>query len=201
MVIEKIEDHLPKYLSPEHQRELGEQLRDFENRNYYTRQLPDALLQGDGWNALSLFDFATGQRGQVKGIVLSNSCDISAGNKRDIPARIVFAPLVPLERYQKLLEASRALTQDQIEKKISAIRQQSVTSLFFLPKGGDLEADHIAVLDDLHNVPSEAFLGEAMRRRLFTLSQMGFYLFVLKLSIHFCRFQEDLDRDSGVAVA
>jgi hypothetical protein len=32
---------------------------------------------------------------------------------------------------------------------------------------------------------------------LFTLSNFGFYLYLLKLSIHFTRIQEKIDRSTG----
>jgi hypothetical protein len=54
--------------------------------------------------------------------------------------------------------------------------------------------DHIALLDDLHTLPLGMFQ-KADRPKLFTLSQVGFYLFVVKLSIHFCRFSEGISRD------
>jgi hypothetical protein len=79
---------------------------------------------------------------------------------------------------------------------MEAIRKQRITSLFYLPKGGQLDEDHIALLDDLHNVPLATFEASTSRSKLFTLSQMGAYLFLLKISIHFCRFSEDLSRDS-----
>ena len=54
---------------------------------------------------------------------------------------------------------------------MEAIRKQLVTSL-------SLDSDHIAILDDLHNIPLRKFFAEmASLRKLFTLGQMGFYLF------------------------
>jgi hypothetical protein len=151
-------------------------------------------LQGDGWTKIEILDFATGARDKIKGVLLSNSCDINPNNPRDFPPRIVFAPLIPLQAYVDLLRSASVLKPEQIEAKLDSIRKQRVTSLFYLPEGGGLDADHIAILDDLHNVPLKMFLKEVDRVKLFTLGQMGFYLFLLKLSIHFCRFQEGVAR-------
>lgn len=38
----------------------------------------------------------------------------------------------------------------------------------------------------------DAFKNQSIK--LVTLSQQGFYMFLLKLSIHFCRFQENIAR-------
>src|SRR5262245_54491687 len=114
-------------------------------------------------------------------MLLSNSCDIALENKRDFPPRIVFAPLIPLQAYVDLLRSSTGLGAEQIDNKVRSIRKQQITSLFFVPAGGNLEGDHIAVLDDLHSVPLGHFVAEKDRVKLFTLSQMGFYLFLLTL--------------------
>jgi hypothetical protein len=194
ITVEQIQDYLPKYLSPKQQQELVAQLRDFENRSYYTTLHETEMLQGDGWTKIEIVDFATGARDKIKGILLSNSCDIAPENPREYPPRIVFAPLVPLQAYTDLLKRSTALSSEQIDSKIESIRKQEITSLFYLPQGAGLDADYIAILDDLHNIPLQTFLNVAERTKLFTLGQMGFYLFLFKLSIHFCRFREGIAR-------
>jgi len=194
--VEQIQEHLPKYLTPKQQHDLFEQLNDFENRNYYTTLYETELLQGDGWTKIEVINFDTGTRDKIKGILLSNSCDIAPTNVRDFPPRIVFAPLISLQAFDELLKRSASLRPDIINTKINAIRKQRVTSLFYLPSGADLDGDHVALLDDLHTIPLQRFLTEAERAKLFTLGQMGFYLFLLKLSIHFCRFQEGIARDA-----
>jgi hypothetical protein len=194
MITDRIEEHIPKYLTPAEQAELVEQLRDFESRPFYTKKYAKQVLQGDGWANLQIFNFLTGERAQIKGLIFSNSCDISIDNQRDIPPKIVFAPLVPLRAYEEKLAASGKLDTVRIESKLAAIRKQLVTSLLYLPKGGGLQEECIAILDDVHSMPRTAFFTSTRDEKLFTLSQMGFYLFVLKISIHFCRFQEGISR-------
>lgn len=149
------------------------------------------MLQGDGWRGFQLFSFASGNRTTVRGIVLSNSCDISPENERVLPPNVTFAPIVKLSKVKARFE-ERALDALQIESRLQAIRSQSVTSVFYLPAEGPLEEEHVALLDDLHSMPVDAFRHAATK--LFTLSMAGFYLFVFKLSVHFCRLQENIDR-------
>jgi hypothetical protein len=193
-MIGTLEDFVPKYLPEADKEALVDQLRDFENRNYYTTKFPSDLLQGDGWFGFDVLNFSDGRKDQIKGIMLSNSCDADSQNDRDLPARIIFAPLVAVSRYVDLLRKAD-VDADQIGHKIEAIRKQRITSLFFLPKGGSLDEDHIALLDDLHNVPLSVFRAKKERAKIFTLSQMGAYLLILKISMHFCRFSEDIVRD------
>ena len=150
------------------------------------------MLQGDGWSSIEIVRFEDGQRAKIRGILLSNSCDIDPTNRRDFPPRIIFAPLVNLAAYERQLKTQ--MSANVVEDKIDAIRSQTVSSIFYLPAGGNLHSEHIAILDDLHTIPLSTFEVEAGREKLFTLGQMGFYLFLMKLSIHFCRFQESIVR-------
>lgn len=149
------------------------------------------MLQGDGWRGFQVFSFATGNRNQVRGIVLSNSCDVSPENERVLPPNVTFAPIVKLSRIQKRF-AQRGLKGDQIETRLQAIRSQSITSMFYLPADGPLGEEYVALLDDLHSMPVEVH--REAGEKLFTLSMAGFYLFVFKLSVHFCRLHENIDR-------
>jgi putative ribosome biogenesis GTPase RsgA len=86
------------------------------------------------------------------------------------------------------------IAKDQIDRKLIAIKQQKITNIFFLPKGSGLDDDYIALLSDVHTVPYSVFAEKKSKAKQFTLSQIGFYIFVLKLSVHFCRFHENVDR-------
>lgn len=184
--------NFPHYLTNPQAERLAAEFAQYESANYYTRLRADELLQGDGWSGLDIVDVRNGNRTRVRGITLSNSCDIDRNNRRAMPPHVVFAPLIKLQSFEGRLRAA-GLAADKIDDKISAIRKQHITSVFYLPMGANLAEDHIALLDDLHTVPLEMFLS-ADQPKLFTLSQVGFYLFIIKLSIHFCRFSEGIYR-------
>lgn len=190
---ESIQDQIPYYLTREDKDSLITALNSFPHVDYYLNRYPQDFLQGDGWTSLGVIRLEDGERKFVKGILLSNSCDIDMANKRDLPAKIVFSPIIRLSRYKELLMNS---IQDgnRIENKIAAIKEQKVTALFYLPKGSILDDDYVAVLDDIHTIPLNSFIAQDSKQKLFTLSQVGFYLFLLKLSVHFCRFQENIER-------
>lgn len=190
-----IQNQIPYYLSQESKGNLVRALEDFPNPiDYYINLFPEEVLQGDGWNSFVVVDYENGNRKSVKGILLTNSCDISPANPREFPPAFTFAPIIKLKGYQKkLLEAG--ITQQQIDDKVVAIKEQKITTLFYLPQGGKLDEDYIALLSDVHTIPKQVFEARVDRQKLFTLSQVGFYLFVLKLSVHFCRFHEEIARD------
>lgn len=191
---EAIQTHIPFYLTQDQKDGLIKALGDFPRQiQYYIGLYPNEMLQGDGWEQLEVIRFEDGARDRIKGIVLSNSCDISPDNKRDTSPKITFAPIIKLTNYSQLL-LSNGLSQQQIDDRFVAIREQRITSMFYLPKGGALEDEHVALLDDLHSIPAHAFEQVAEKKKLFTLSMVGFYLFLLKLSVHFCRFHENVAR-------
>lgn len=186
---------LPKYLSPEKQGDLFAELKSFpKNMRYYTQKmgLQEDILQGDGWKSFTAIDFETRASKIVSGLILSNSCDIDPANKRSYPVKVLFSPLVSLEKFSALM-SKKGIPQKKIDAFLTNVRKQRITSMFYLPKLEDHFSEYIVLLDDIHSQPLQSFL-DATKENIFTLSQYGFYLLLFKLSIHFSRFQEDVDR-------
>jgi hypothetical protein len=187
---ESIGTYIPYYLTQGDKDALVRALADFDSIVYYKRLDHPTALQGDGWSSLQLLKYETGEKKKVRGIILSNSCDIDPSNKRDIPGRLLFAPIIRLKSYGELLNQA-GISKEKIASKFDSIRKQFVSTLFYLPVGEALDDEYIALLDDIHSIPQSVFLEEKERKKLFTLSLPGFYLFILKLSIHFCRFSDE----------
>lgn len=199
LTAESIQQQIPYYLTQEQQEGLVKELSSFPaGLNYYTIKHRNDLLQGDGWSQFQVIRFESGERKGVKGLVLSNSCDIDPDNPRDLPVRLLFAPIIKLQSFENQL-LRVGIPQESVSAKIRAIREQRVTSIFFLPKGGSLDSEYVALLDDVHTMPAAVFWQDAEKTKLFTLSLAGFYLFLLKLSVHLCRFHECVDRDEAMA--
>ena len=192
---ESIKDQIPYYLSQRAKENLATALDRFPRQiNYYTDLYKEEFLQGDCWTSVEILRFEDGTKKLIQALLLSNSCDVAPENKRDLPTKLSFASMVKLERYVDLLK-NAGLDQKQIATKVIAIKEQKVTSLVYFPKGAALEEDYIALLDDIHTVPSQAFINRNEKIKVFALSNVGFYLFVLKLSVHFCRLHEEVVRD------
>jgi hypothetical protein len=196
---ESIIEQIPYYLTEPQKEGLLRALNNFNRgqlieTDYYSYNHQDELLQGDVWTKLQFRNFHTGEKGSILGIILSNTCDISPDNKRDMPTNIIFAPLIPLSSYIDLLEKVK-IDQDKIQNKIISIKEQRVTSIFYLPRGTVLRDDHIALLDEVYTMPSKVFESEKEKAKFLTLGHFGFYLFVFKLSIHFCRLHENVARN------
>jgi len=194
-VFEQIKLFLPKYLTPEQTKELYAELAAFPNfRQFYlfSSMHADELLQGDGWAGLVAINFYSRETKTVNGLVLSNSCDVSSENARKFPVNLLFAPIISLSRFVERLQLT-GQTSQQIENQLSAIRSQKMTSVFYLPRAEGVIEESMVLLDDIHAEPLEYFQNN-YKSPLFTLSQHAFYIFIIKLSVHFCRFQEGVQR-------
>ncbi len=134
--------------------------------------------------------------GGVKGA----GCDIDLDNPRELPMQITYSPIFNLEKYRKLLE-SQDKSPEYVRQHIDIIKRQGITQILYLPEGGNLKYDGIVFLDRINNCSNNAISRDNLReRRLFTLSNYGLYLFLLKISIHFSRIQEKIDRNTGVII-
>jgi hypothetical protein len=201
-----LRQQIPFYLTAEPaQKALLAELKalsDGANKGYFIPKGYDGytteMLQGDGWRGFQVFSFTSGNLNPMRGIVLSNSCDVTPGNARVLAPKVTFAPIVKLSKIVERFEAF-GLDKGQVDSRLQAIRAQGVTSIFYLPADDLLEEEHVALLDDLHSMPIEVH-GKAAEK-LFTLSMAGFYLFVFKLSVHFCRLHENVDRSPQPATA
>ena len=199
-IFEQVSLFLPKYLTPSQKQDLySEMLRFPGTTQFYLHRpdLRDQLLQGDGWQGFIAINFHTGQIKVVSGVILSNSCDVSTDNSRSLPVNILFAPLVNLSQYEQLLLAN-GKSPAQVGSQFNEIRNQKVTSIFYLPRLSGVIEESIILLDDIHVHPLRDFL-EVSHEPLFQLNQFAFYLFLIKLSIHFCRFQEGIQRFEDAA--
>ena len=206
---EEIKKYLPHYLSAESNSKLFEDLRKFPNNlddRFYSWRLTksESYYQGDGVKQLLVMNLPELKPGKLPSIILSNSCDIDPTNRRLFESRISYAPIFQLEKYKNALIKDHVDTGvykiDVINNHIKNVVKQLTTQILYLPKGCGLENDSIVFLDRINNCPIEELnrCGEGSCK-LFTLSNYGFYVFLIKISIHFNRIQEGIDRSEIVA--
>lgn len=205
---ENVSVYLPPYLSETSKNKLFEDLDKFNNRidcgqELYSKALKTApfLMQGDGIDQMYYVNLPSCDIKNVRAIICSNTCDISLDNlkTRKNPARIMYAPILSFAKYRNLLLTK--FKEEQIHSHLVEIKKQHVTQILFLPMGDGLPEDSIVFLDRMISLPlKEDLVHHAIDHRIFTLSDTGFYLFLIKLSIHFTRVQEKIDRFAGIDV-
>lgn len=202
MKLDDFKIYLPKFLSTESDKELFDGLKDFPNNidsRIYTNYLSDSdiIYQGDGVRDMLFINLPSSDIKPVPSMILSNTCDIDLSNSRNFPAQVVYAPIFNLTKYQSALSKQSKKTKEQIESHIYSIKNQEITQVFYLPELKGKIDESIVFFDRVCNFPNNLISRENLKeKRLFTLSDYGSYLFLLKLSIHFTRIQDKVERKS-----
>ncbi|MCU0347389.1 MAG: hypothetical protein MUC59_10625 [Saprospiraceae bacterium] len=200
---EDIKTFLPKYLSEESTKTLFQNLGEFPNnvtKSLYTEALKgyDVVFQGDGLSDLLVVNLPDTTINPANAIILSNTCDIDLANKRNFPSQICYAPIFNLGKYKAKLLKEGLKNEESIESHLLEVKQQKVTQILYLPIGGGLSYEGIVFLDRINNCDNKSISRDTLKQnRLFTLSDYGLYLLLLKISIHFSRIQEKVDRGKG----
>jgi hypothetical protein len=206
---DEIKKYLPQYLSDKSQKNLYSDLKDFPSNvnggHLYSNHLSkdNTIYQGDGIDGLMVVNLPDLEARPLKCIVLSNTCDIAPSNKRLFGSRLVYTPIFNLEKYRSALIHDHVkngqLDTKIIDDHIETVKHQYITQIFYLPCCFGLENDSIVFLDNLFNCPTDELNDEFIRsHKLFTLSNYGFYMFLVKLSIHFTRIREGVDRNRDI---
>jgi hypothetical protein len=184
---------IPKYL---HDTDIGALAAQFKNfpdeKKVYTTALPkDEINQGDVWTNLQVRIWETGEPKTVEAVILSNSCDIEPANNPPPHRRIMFAPTLVLERFAALLEQN-GRTKQQVDDMIGGIRRQQDSGILYLPEI-DGARERFVFLDHVYSQPLTEFR-QQNPQRISAFSQYGFYVLLIKLSIHFLRVREGVLR-------
>jgi hypothetical protein len=197
--LENIKQFLPAYLTDSERASLLRNItKDYPNLDYYSSRDTVDILQGDGWADLEIITFDTMERINVSGLILSNTCDIATENTRQFnKPNIIFAPVTTAQAYE--LELSNNCSDaKRVSSHMDAIRAQALTNRFYLPKTTSMPRDYVVLLDDIHTIPRDYYLKKNSRKLWVRLSNAGFYVFILKLSMHFCRLTDTVNRDAQI---
>lgn len=201
MDVDELKDFVPYYLTNDRKHGFLKELKSFMERDfldYFSEAIGDTWLQGDCCARGPKVDVVTLRKAEIKCLVVSNSCDIDPNNKRAFPARALLAPLIPLTGYEALLLKNHSGGEQAVKAIIQNIREQKVTNAFYLPHHDALGGEAVALLDDLQTVPASILPDpNSSENRYFSLSQIGFFLYLFKLSVHLCRFHEEVDRPAS----
>jgi hypothetical protein len=190
---------LPKYLSPDAETALYEELRHYpdniDKRMYSDPgQYGDLLNQGDGLRTALIVDLPAREFRDGPAMIVSNSCDLDIKNKR-VAHRILYCPILPISRYEDWYRQRIGRDEPHLGSHLTSIRAQHVSSMFYLPTLNDSFPESVALLDRVNNCDLKYYYElDNRRERHFALSDYGFYMFLFKLSIYFTRVQEGFER-------
>ncbi|NJD28496.1 MAG: hypothetical protein FIA92_09385 [Chloroflexi bacterium] len=210
-----LEKFIPSYLvNPSRdnlKRIIKEKFPKFtESKDVYSINHQNELKQGDCLDEIPFFVINNDENNELttlyySGIVLSNSCSINPSNVRFQQSSINFAQVYPLSNYYEFLN-SKKLEEEKINNHIRDIKANLVSRIIYLPElyleeqSEVLFPESIVVLDKITTIPLSILNKYNLNfkpdgDRYFTLSNYGLLVFIFKLSVHFCRFSEYIDRD------
>ena len=212
-----ITEYLPRYLSNDKQKSLFASLKSefpfSKNPEKVYKELQDksVFYQGDAiidipFSRLNVqekkFDLKT-----LTGAIISNTCDIASTNKRNITPYVNLAAIHRIDEFSAYLKSTN-ISDLKITEFVENIRNNIVSTLFYLPEiksnGTIIFHESFIRFDETTSLSIE-FLNEGkfdknyIRNngdRVYSFSNYGFYLFLFKLSVHFCRIRESVFIDS-----
>lgn len=198
--LDDIKLYLPKYLSTTSEQDLFKNLLDFpaniDNRVYSNLLFDnDIIYQGDGIDGFLVINLPNTKIKEAKVVILSNTCDVDINNVRMYASSICYTPLINLKKYIEILKIKNNASLERIDQFVQSLKKQKISQILFLPKGGKLDYDAFIFFDKINSCDNMNIKRSALKeKRIFTLSNFGLYLFLFKLSIHFSRIREGVDR-------
>ena len=137
---------------------------------------------------------------------MSNTCDISPENERLDKSFVQLSSVFALKDYIETLD-SNGIVQPRIDSFIKDLKSNRISNLFYLPakmNGNKTILEESFIRFDLNvTLPlsvleNDSYDNEYIPKgdRIFSFSNYGFYLFLIKLSIHYCRFKEGVFRSA-----
>lgn len=208
-----LERNLPAFLLRTDKDRIKDGLLQFiqghykEAKNYdhfYLQDPPKFFMQGDLINSLPVVNWnpTTSKYDTFFSSVMliSNSCDVTQENNRLSTKEALFAPLVSLRTYFKNLQEA-GFSKDQIDSLYNEFKNQKITNVYYLPPNHINSEEYLAFLDKVCWHPSMEFANKLKlidSERFLSLANFGYYLLIFKLSIHFCRVPEEVERSSSI---
>jgi hypothetical protein len=199
---EEIKKFLPQYLSAESTQTLLNELDRFPENidsRLYSMKLMDkeVVFQGDvlkGLPVISLPDPTINYHAPA--MILSNTCDNDPKESRIIPKNHTYATILKLDFIIDQLKDSGE-DNSRIENFMLQLKKQRITNLLYLPKGFGMADESVVFLDKINSCGNPLEDKNVKDMRVLCLSDYGFYLLLFKLSVHFTRIQERVERNAG----
>jgi len=202
------EDTLPKYLLRDDKNRLKDWLSQFfkeeqkeiNYNDFFLYNPQNIWMQSDILHSNYVYEWDHRENkfetGFAPVMIISNSCDISEKENRIVEKEALFAQVIPLNEYLEDLKIE-GVSSDNIKNIYNGLRKQTYTNLFYLPPNKNDNKEYIVFFDKIYWNPTKNLykkLIEIDKERYLSLSLKGFYLFICKLSYHFCRVPEEIER-------
>ena len=134
---------------------------------------------------------------EIPVMIISNTCDNSVENLRLLELNLIYAPIAKISELFDFYR-SNGVEEKIIKSLFEAIKNQKVTHMFYLPVGFGITDESVVFFDKICSCENTYISDNLSSLRFCSLSNYGFYLLLFKLSVHFTRIRERVDRDKGI---
>lgn len=213
MELLNLNDHsflIPSYLLEESKEALKQALKNFPSptkpEKFYAESNNTSLFyQGDGIFEIPFFSLDENGNATVKyydGMVLSNTCGIDPSNVKSYETYINIAKILNLNEFTNYL-VEQGVSKDKVESLKTDLKENRINNFIYIPGfiRNEFEyPDSIVQIDQISSIPLkkiyEGYDLEYKNKgdRIFSFSNYGFYVLIVKLSVFFSRFSEKIDR-------
>ncbi|MHB8280581.1 MAG: hypothetical protein ACYDIA_23490 [Candidatus Humimicrobiaceae bacterium] len=160
---------------------------EYNTDKFFTIYNKDTILQGDSYSDIkSIMILGDGKvvGANLNGMVMSNTCDV------ENDGYILIAPVYDFEYLLKL--------DPKIKSTIYNIKKNLIYRYFYIPKcfgNSECVVDFSRICTYQKKYLYKK-IQESTSKKLLSLTQLGYYLFILKLTIHLLRAESEIiDRD------
>ncbi len=203
MLVSDIVLHLPDVLDSKQKSALAKSIQSLDGgenidySNYFeTRQtLPaDKLSQGDAYEGLPYIRLPIKKLPLTEvplrpSMILSNSCAISPDNPKALPSRVIYAPIIRLDKLEALIKKKSPQSVQLIED----IKKQQPMNYFYLPAHTGKYPESVVLFDNMLSVDSDVFSEQDLQKNIrYRLSRDAWYHLLIKLSAYFTRVTDEL---------
>ena len=157
------------------------------SKELYTATMPEGLCQGDILGPVTfklLGDDGKWAETKSQGLVLSNSCDIE--NEDIVTIALCFS-------YDQFVDDVRHARPRDFPQTVARNLISQLLYLPGVPATGDLVCD-LSIVTSVSRRYLQAEIARSAVRRVSAFTQLGYYLFLSKLSIHYLRPEQDVGR-------
>jgi hypothetical protein len=163
---------------------------------FYANSIPSDKYQGDIVDNLDVVYFEMNENQQeaklienIPCMLLSHTCDMALEGK----TRCSYISIAPIVCFEEFAESRvKGYTKETRENFLEAVRANKITDILYIPRRGPLK-ESIVFLDRICSIEPQVLqmrLEKNRSKRILSLSQIGHYLFLFKLSIHFARYED-----------
>jgi hypothetical protein len=163
---------------------------------FYSLSIPPAAYQGDIVDKFELVYYEVVEnRLEVRSfkdvpcMLLSHTCDLDLENK----TREKYVSVAPVLSFEEFANFKTSEYSDKGWKDfLDSVKANGITDILYIPGKSPLD-DSVILLDRISSVDPKLLkikIENSDTKRVLSLSQIGFYFFLIKLTYHFARYED-----------